>query len=225
MGDAALRLALLGRQGAGKGTQAVRISHHFAIAHIATGDILRAAVRAGTPFGEKAKAYLDRGELVPDAVIIGVVAERLSEADATRRGFVLDGFPRTVEQAEALEGLLAPHGLDVVIDLEVPEWLVLERLASRRVCSVCGANYSTSMPPRVDWTCDLCGGEVVQRADDTEEAIRRRLDAYERQTTPLIEYYRERELLEVVDGVGGPEEVMERILEALARHGVVEEGR
>lgn len=225
MGEAALRLALLGRQGAGKGTQAVRISHHFAIAHIATGDILRAAVRAGTPFGEKAKAYLDRGELVPDAVIIGVVAERLSEVDATRRGFVLDGFPRTVEQAEALEGLLAPHGLDVVIDLEVPEWLVLERLASRRVCSVCGANYSTSMPPRVDWTCDLCGGEVVQRADDTEEAIRRRLDAYERQTTPLIEYYRERELLEVVDGVGDPEEVMERILEALARHGVVEEDR
>lgn len=225
MAEAALRLALLGRQGAGKGTQAVRISHHFAIAHIATGDILRAAVRAGTPFGEKARAYIDRGELVPDAVIIGVVAERLGEADAMRRGFVLDGFPRTVEQAESLEGLLAPHGLDVVIDLEVPEWLVLERLASRRVCSVCGANYSTSMPPRVDWTCDLCGGEVVQRADDTEEAIQRRLDAYERQTTPLIDYYRARGLLEVVDGVGDPEEVMERILEALARHGIVEDGR
>jgi len=223
MADAPLRIALLGRQGAGKGTQATRISHHFAIVHIATGDMLRAAVRAGTPFGEKAKAYIDRGELVPDAVIIGVVSERLAEPDAARRGFVLDGFPRTIAQAEALDALLAPARLDVVVDLEVPEWLVVERLASRRVCSVCGANYSTTLQPRVDWTCDVCGGEVVQRSDDTEEAIRRRLAAYEEQTTPLIAYYREQGVLEVVDGVGEPDEVHERILEALARHGIVSE--
>jgi len=219
-----IRIVLLGRQGAGKGTQATRISHHFAIAHISTGDMLRAAVRAGTPFGEKAKAYIDRGELVPDSVIIGVVAERLAEPDAARRGFVLDGFPRTREQAEALDAILDGARLGVVVDLEVPEWLVLERLASRRVCSVCGANYSTEMPPRADWTCDVCGGEVVQRADDTEEAIRRRLEAYEAQTAPLIDFYREQGILEVVDGVGDPEEVHERILEALARHGIVGEG-
>ncbi len=218
-----IRIALLGRQGAGKGTQAMRISHHFAIAHISTGDMLRAAVRAGTPFGEKAKAYLQRGELVPDAVIVGVVAERLGEPDAKRRGFVLDGFPRTLHQAEALESILLPEGLGVVVNLEVPEWLVLERLASRRVCSVCGANYSVAMPPHVDWTCDVCGGEVVQRADDTEEAIRRRLAAYESATAPLIAFYEGRGLLETVDGVGDPEEVHERMLEALARHGIVGE--
>ncbi len=208
-----VRLVMLGRQGAGKGTQCVRMSRHYVVPHISTGDMLRAAVKAGTKVGLRAKEYMDRGELLPDEIIVDVVDEQLSDPDLTRRGFILDGFPRTVAQAEALERIVADvGGLDVVIDLDVPVPVVLERLASRRVCVDCGANYSTENPPKELWICDECGGDVVQRADDTPEAIQRRLDLYELETAPLTEWYAERGLLEVVDGLGTTDEVAERII-------------
>jgi len=178
--------------------------------------MLRAAVKAGTEFGQLAKAYMDRGELIPDDVIMGIVEDRLAEPDATR-GFLLDGFPRTTVQAKALDEMVGPKAIDLALDLEVPTELVLQRLSSRRVCSTCGANYSLEAPPKLNWTCDLCGGEVVQRPDDTESAIRRRLDLYEESTAPLLEFYSERNLLSVVDGVGTPDEVMERLVEVVDR--------
>ena len=150
--------------------------------------------------GTLAKGFVDNGQLVPDEVVIGIVAERLAERDARSRGFILDGFPRTTHQAAALAKLLQPAHLDCVIDLNVPTEVVLVRLASRRVCSFCGHNYSTQAPPQRGWRCDHCGGEVVQREDDREEAIQARLDAYENQTRPLIDWYSERGLLVSVDG-------------------------
>jgi adenylate kinase len=212
------RLIVLGKQGAGKGTQAVRLSHHYVVPHIATGDTFRAAVRSGSEFGKKAKEYLDAGELVPDDVVIGVVTERLTHDDTTHRGFILDGFPRTVHQAEALAGILEPHTLDLAINLDIDNETVLRRLAARRVCSDCGANYSmTENPPRVRGICDNCGGEVVQRDDDTETAIRRRLELYERETAPLISWYDEQSLLATVDATGDPDEVTDRVVGLVAR--------
>jgi adenylate kinase len=203
-----VRLVLLGKQGAGKGTQCVRLARHYVVPHISTGDMFRAAVKAGTEFGRKAKEYMDAGELIPDDVVIGVVNERLEQDDTKSRGFILDGFPRTVHQAEALQTLLEPRGIDVAVDLEVPTEVVLNRLASRRVCDTCGANYSLQAPPKQNWTCDICGGEVVQREDDTEAAILRRLALYEEQTAPLIAWYQERGILVVVDGLGSPDDVL-----------------
>ena len=201
------RLIILGKQGAGKGTQCVRLSRHYVVPHISTGDMFRAAVKSRSELGEKAKEYMDAGELVPDEVVMGLVAERLSLDDTKARGFVLDGFPRTVHQAKGLAELLAPDEIDLVVNLKVPTEVVLHRLAGRRVCIDCGANYSVDSPPRLNWTCDICGGEVVQREDDTEGAIRRRLDLYERETRPLVDWYAERDLLAVVDGVGDPDEI------------------
>ena len=178
---------VLGKQGAGKGTQAVRLSRHYVVPHISTGDTFRAAVRSGSEFGQKARKYLDAGELVPDEIVIGMVQRAADPHDTTQRGFILDGFPRTVGQADALIEMLDPVGLDLVINLEVATEHVLGRLAGRRVCADCGANYSVvDNPPRVRDICDVCGGEVVQRDDDTEAAIRRRLELYERETAPLI---------------------------------------
>jgi adenylate kinase len=211
------RLIILGKQGAGKGTQAVRLSHHYVVSHISTGDMFRGAVRSGSEFGKQAKTYLDAGDLIPDEVVIGVVHERLSQSDIAKRGFILDGFPRTVGQAEALLDILAPITIDISINLEIPTDHVLQRLASRRVCSDCGANYSVQSPPKRNWTCDVCGGEVVQREDDTEAAIRRRLELYERETAPLIRWYAERELLFEVDAVGSPEQVTDRLVREIDR--------
>lgn len=211
------RLVILGKQGAGKGTQCTRLSHYFVIPHISTGDMLRAAAKAATEFGKLAKSYMDGGDLVPDEVITGVVGERLREVDARSRGFLLDGFPRTAVQAESLSTILSPSDIDLVIDLDVPTEMVLKRLASRRVCSVCGANYSLTERPKHDWICDTCGGEVIQRDDDTEQAIQRRLDIYDSQTKPLIDYYRGREKLAVVSGVGEPDEVMGRLITVINR--------
>jgi adenylate kinase len=201
------RLIILGKQGAGKGTQCVRLSRHYVVPHISTGDMFRAAVKSRSQLGEKAKEYMDTGELVPDEVVMGLVAERLGLDDTKARGFVLDGFPRTVHQAKGLAELLAPDEIDLVVNLEVPTEVVLRRLAGRRVCVDCGANYSVDSPPRLNWTCDICGGEVVQREDDTEAAIRRRLDLYERETRPLVDWYSERDLLAEVTGVGDPDEI------------------
>ena len=209
------RLVLLGRQGAGKGTQCVRLSRHYVVPHISTGDMLRSAVREGTEFGRKAKEYMDAGELLPDDVIVGIVDERLMLDDTRARGFVLDGFPRTVAQATSLLEILQPRGLDMAVNLDVPRDAVLARLAARRVCSDCGANYSVDARPRHDWTCDVCGGDVIQRADDTEEAITRRLDLYERETSPLIAWFDERNLLVEVDGVGDPDVVSDRLVKVV----------
>jgi adenylate kinase len=194
------------------------LSRHYVVPHISTGDVFRAAVRSGSEFGKRAKEFLDAGELVPDEVVIGVVRERLTDHDTTHRGFILDGFPRTVHQAEALIEILDPHGLDAALDLEIETTHVMLRLASRRVCSDCGANYSAvDNPPRTAGICDTCGGEVVQRADDTESAIRRRLEIYERETAPLIAWYRERELLCQIDALGTPDSVTDRCVNAVER--------
>jgi len=212
-------LILLGRQGAGKGTQCVRLSRHYVVPHISTGEMLRTAVKAASPLGVEAKRYMDAGDLLPDDVMIGIVRERLHEADARVRGYILDGFPRTVPQADALYDITrTTRAVDVVIDLEVPRGLVITRLAARRVCETCGTNYSLAVHPSHSWTCDVCGGDVIQRADDTEEAINRRLDLYDTQTAPLIEFYRERGELEVVDGVGDPDDVLHRLISTIDKH-------
>ncbi len=212
------RLIVLGKQGAGKGTQAVRLSHHYVVPHIATGDMFRSAVRSGSEFGTKAKEYLDAGDLVPDDIVIGIVTERLTHDDTTHRGFILDGFPRTVQQAEALIDILAPQKIDLVVNLDIDNETVLRRLAARRVCSDCGANYSvTDNPPRVTDICDVCGGEVVQRDDDTENAIMRRLELYERETAPLISWYDEREMLATLSAVGTPDEVTDKVVTEVDR--------
>jgi adenylate kinase len=209
------RLVVLGKQGAGKGTQCVRLSHHYVVPHVSTGDMLRAAVKQGTNIGIKAKDQMDRGELLGDDLIMDMVAERLGESDVRARGFVLDGCPRTVAQAERLAGILAPFDLDLAIDIEIHTTQVLRRLAARRVCVDCGANYSLSSPPLINWTCDVCGGEVVQREDDTEEAIERRLDLYEHQTAPLIDWYRTRGQLQSVPGTGSPDAVTRRMVKVI----------
>ena len=214
------RLVLLGRQGAGKGTQCTRLSRHYVVPHISTGDILRAAVREGTEFGKKAKELMDAGELLPDDVIVGIIDERLDRDDTRTRGFILDGFPRTTTQAEELLRITAPRGIDLVVNLEVARDIVLRRLASRRVCSDCGTNYSTDAPPKYGTTCDVCGGDVIHREDDTEAAIKKRLDLYERETAPLLGWFEARNLLVTIDGMGTADEVTDRLVRAidLARH-------
>jgi adenylate kinase len=209
------RLIVLGKQGAGKGTQCVRLSHHYVVPHVSTGDMLRAAVKQGTPLGIKAKDQMDRGELLGDDLIMEMVATRLNESDVRARGFVLDGCPRTVAQAEELASILNPMDLDAAVDIEVPTAQVLRRLAARRVCIDCGANYSTTTPPLINWTCDVCGGEVVQREDDREEAITRRLELYERQTTPLIDWYHSRNQLASISGTGSPDTVTRRLIKSI----------
>lgn len=209
-----VRLIVLGRQGSGKGTQCARLAEHYGVPHVSTGDMLRAAVREGTAFGLKAKEYMDRGDLLPDDVIIGVVAERLSAPDA-RAGWLLDGFPRTPGQAEALDEVTREAPFDLAVNLDVPEDVVVGRIASRRVCSSCGTIYSTAQPPTDPWKCDNCGGEVVQRADDTEEAVRRRLAEYEAQTSPLIAWFDARGKLVTLDGAGRPDEVFAAVVAAV----------
>lgn len=211
-----VRLVVLGRQGAGKGTQAARLARHHAVPHISTGDMLRAAVTAGTAFGRKAKSVMDGGGLVSDDIMVGIVDERLDEPDAAERGYILDGFPRTEAQAEALEEITVARPLDVVLDLEVPEEVVLERITKRRVCVGCGTIYSVDEPPARGWVCDVDGAEVVQRDDDTEEAVRKRLDLYASETLPLVAFYAERGLLAEVDGLGTPDEVFARLQAAVA---------
>lgn len=205
------RLVLLGKQGAGKGTQAARLSERYGIEHVSTGDLFRAAAAAGTPAGKEAEQYMNRGDLVPDELTLRIVEERFAEDGLVDRGFVLDGFPRTLPQAEKLEDVLGGHPLDLVINLDVPTDIVLDRIAGRRVCEKCGTTYHVTAPPEKNWTCDVCGGEVVQRDDDTEEAVMRRLELYEEETVPIFDFYRRLGKLVAVDGTGSGEDVFARV--------------
>jgi adenylate kinase len=212
-----MRLVIFGPQGAGKGTQSARISEKYSIPAISTGEIFRWAISEETPLGLEAKTYVEAGRLVPDEVTIGVVKERLEEDDA-KDGFLIDGFPRNIAQSEALDEFLEKRGtkLDGAVVIDVPEEVSLRRLTTRRVCSKCGRNYSVDAPPKVDWTCDACGGRVVVRQDDQEDAtIRERLSVYAEQTFPLKKYYEARGVLKEVDGQGTPDEVFDRIVAAL----------
>jgi len=206
------RLVLLGKQGAGKGTQASRLAERYGIEHVSTGDLFRAAAAAGTPAGKEAEQYMNRGDLVPDDLTLRIVEERFAEDGLVDRGFVLDGFPRTLPQAETLEEVLDGHPLDLVINLDVPTDIVLDRIAGRRVCENCGTTYHVNAPPQKNWTCDVCGGKVVQREDDTEEAVMRRLELYEEETVPIIEFYRRLEKLVVVEGTGSSDDVFGRVV-------------
>jgi adenylate kinase len=180
--------------------------------------MLRGETKAGTELGLEAQRYMDAGELIPDEVVLKMVVQRLDQDDTRTRGFVLDGFPRTVPQAEGLDELLSPASLDLAVNIVVPTPLVLRRLASRRVCEDCAAIYSTVSPPRVAWICDACGGEVIHREDDTEAAIHRRLDLYDRETQPLIAWYRRSNKLVSISGVGSPEAVSDRLVTAVDDH-------
>ncbi|CAN5637428.1 adenylate kinase [soil metagenome] len=212
-----MRLVILGPQGAGKGTQSVRISEKYDVPDISTGDMFRWAISNGTEMGQQAQEYVQHGRLVPNEITIAVVRERL-EAQDCLHGFLLDGFPRNLAQAEALDGILEDQGsqLDAALVIEVPEEVSLRRLTGRRVCSQCGRNYNVDNPPKRDWECDRCGGKVEKRLDDQDEAaIRERLKLYHEQTEPLKEYYEQRGTLRSVSGEGSPDDVFNRIVTAL----------
>jgi adenylate kinase len=208
-----MRLVVFGPQGAGKGTQSKRIADKFGITAIATGDIFRWAISLETELGQQVQGYVDEGTLVPDELTIEVVRERLSEDDC-KSGFLLDGFPRNLHQAEALDRILAEQGskLDAALVLEVPQEVSERRILGRRMCANCGRNYHLDTPPAVNWTCDTCGGTVGRRADDEDDdKVRERLRLYHEQTEPLKLHYAGRNLLRVVDGVGTTSEVFARI--------------
>lgn len=214
-----MHLIMLGPPGSGKGTQGQMLAEDLQIPHIATGDIFRTAVQELTELGQRAQGYMNRGELVPDKVVVGIVSERLREPDC-KKGFVLDGFPRTVEQAEALDEILLGLGkkLDGVILLEVGKEELVGRLSGRRVCRRCGATYHVEhTPPRREERCDRCGGELYQREDDGEETVRRRLDVHEGQTKPLRMYYQRRGLLHIIDASQPIKKVFADILGELGR--------
>jgi adenylate kinase len=215
MNGSGVRLVLLGKPGAGKGTQAALLSSHYGVEHLSTGDVFRSAVAQGTPVGLEVKHFLDTGELVPYEIVIRVVDEHFAASGPLQDGFILDGFPRTLVQAEKLEEVLIDHPLDLVLNIEVPTETILDRIAGRRVCAECGASYHVSHPPKVDWTCDVCGGAVVQRDDDTEAAVANRLDVYARQTVPIIDFYERLGKLASVDGVGEGPEVQERLIKEI----------
>ena len=211
------RLVFLGPPGAGKGTQAVTIAQKLRVPHISTGDILRAAVKVDSPLGRQARQYMDAGELVPDELVNRLVAERLGEPDCAG-GFLLDGFPRTLVQGQALEEALKDmkSALDAVVYFDVPRQELIRRLTGRRACPECGANYHVeTLKPKVEGVCDKCGGQLYQRDDDKRETIENRLSVYEKQTAPLIQYYEGGAKLVSIPGEGSIEEVFERTCQAL----------
>lgn len=214
-----MRLLIMGPPGAGKGTQAETLTKRLSIPHISTGDMFRKAISEGTQLGKEAKSYMDKGELVPDEVTIGIVRERLSESDCNQ-GFLLDGFPRTVTQGEALEQILKNLGanLDMVLNIKVSDEKLVARLTGRRICRDCGTGYHVLYnPPIAVGVCDKCGGELYQRSDDSEETAINRLAVYHQNTAPLMDFYRERGLLKDIDGDGPISEVLIAIGEALGR--------
>ena len=213
-----MNIILLGPPGAGKGTQAKMLIGKYQIPQISTGDILRAAVKEGTALGKEAKSFMDKGQLVPDSVVIGIVEERIQEPDCTK-GYMLDGFPRTVPQAEALDGMLSKlsAGIDHVVSIEVANDELVKRLTGRRTCRECGAGYHVMFdPPKVEGVCDKCGGELYQRDDDNEQTVRSRLNVYESQTLPLIDYYKAQGKIRPIDGVGEIKEIFGRITTVLS---------
>ncbi len=212
-----MKLIFLGPPGAGKGTQAKMMIDRYGIPQISTGDILRAAVKEGTPMGKKAKEYMDAGKLVTDDIVIGIMEDRLKQNDC-KKGFILDGFPRTVAQAEALDNMLMNLGmpLDKVLALIVPDGELLKRLTGRRTCKSCGQMYHIVFdPPKNESVCDKCGGELYQRQDDNEETIKNRLSVYHSQTSPLIEFYSKKGILFEIDGTRSPEEIFKSIIQIL----------
>ena len=214
-----MKIILMGPPGAGKGTQAEKLVDLYQIPHISTGDMFRKAQKDGTELGLKAKSYMDQGQLVPDEVTVGIVKERLAEADC-KEGFLLDGFPRTVQQADALDTILAEldMALDCVVNIEVDKAFLVDRLTCRRVCRACGATYHiANKAPKVEGVCDKCGGELYQRGDDTIETVSNRLDVYAAQTAPLIDYYKSKGIMSSIDGSKSMEEVLADIRTALEK--------
>ena len=210
-----MKMILLGAPGAGKGTQAERLCKVLDIPTISTGNILRAAVKNGTPTGLKAKAFMDAGKLVPDEVIIGIITERLAEDDC-KNGYILDGVPRTIAQAEAMEK--AGINFDAVVSIEVADEVIMERMSGRRVCESCGASYHlVAVPPKVAGVCDSCGGKLVQRKDDAPETVKDRLAVYHKETEPLKDFYAQRGLLKSVENQPSVEATTAAILKALGR--------
>ncbi len=197
-----MKIIMLGAPGAGKGTQAKMIAEKYSISHISTGDIFRANIKEGTELGKKAKTYMDKGELVPDELVVDLVVDRLAKDDAVK-GYVLDGFPRTIPQAEALDAALAKRNekVDFAIDVNVPDENIVKRMSGRRACVGCGATYHiVNVPPKKEGICDTCGGELILRDDDKPETVLNRLSVYHEQTQPLIDYYTKEGILKTVDG-------------------------
>ncbi|MER6305216.1 adenylate kinase [Streptomyces sp. NPDC001657] len=213
-----MRIVLVGPPGAGKGTQAAYLAKNLVIPHISTGDLFRANISQGTDLGKQAKAFMDAGELVPDEVTIGMARDRMNQPDAAG-GFLLDGFPRNVSQAEALDEALKEDGvtLDAVLDLEVPEEEVVKRIAGRRICRNDSSHvfHVTYSAPKQEGVCDVCGGDLYQRDDDSEETVRKRLEVYHTQTEPIIDYYKAQDLVVTIPALGKVEEVTERAMAAL----------
>ena len=212
-----MKIIMLGAPGAGKGTQAKMIADKFSIPHIATGDIFRANIKEGTELGRKAKEYMDQGLLVPDELVVNLVVDRLTWEDA-KNGYVLDGFPRTIPQAEALTNALAEKGekVDFAINIDVPDQNIIDRMGGRRACVSCGATYHiVNIPPKKEGICDVCGAELILRDDDKPETVKKRLDVYHEQTQPLIDYYKAEGVLKDVDGTVDMKDVFESIVKVL----------
>ena len=212
-----MKIVMLGAPGAGKGTQAIKIADKYGIPHVSTGDIFRANIKGGTELGKKAKSYIDKGELVPDEVTIGMLLGRIAEEDC-KDGYVLDGFPRTIPQAESLTKALAEKGekLDYAIDIEVPDDNIVKRMSGRRACPKCGATYHiVYAAPKVPNVCDNCGSELIIRSDDKPETVQDRLSVYHKQTEPLIAYYKEEGILRTVDGTQDLPKVFEDVVKIL----------
>ncbi|PRH79564.1 adenylate kinase [Streptomyces solincola] len=217
-----MRIVLVGPPGAGKGTQAAFLAQNLSIPHISTGDLFRANISQGTELGKQAKAYMDAGNLVPDEVTVGMAKDRMEQADA-ENGFLLDGFPRNVAQAEALDAILEQKSLklDAVLDLEVPEDEVVKRIAGRRICRSNGAHvyHVVYNQPETEGVCDVCGGELYQREDDSEETVRKRLEVYHTETEPIIDYYKAQGLVATISALAKVDEVTERAMRALQGRG------
>ena len=212
-----MKMILLGAPGAGKGTQAQRIAEKYGIPHISTGDIFRANIKNGTELGKKAKAFMDQGLLVPDELTVDLVMDRISQPDC-KEGYILDGFPRTIPQAEALTEALKKQGtaIDYALDIEMEDQAIIDRMAGRRVCAKCGATFHVvNIPPKKEGVCDNCGGELELRDDDAPETVKKRLNVYHEQTAPLIEYYKKQGILHEIDGTLGIDGVAAKVAEIL----------
>ena len=212
-----MKIIMLGAPGAGKGTQAKRIAQRYGIPHVSTGDIFRANIKNGTELGMKAKAYMDAGNLVPDEITIGMLLDRIHEADC-EKGYVLDGFPRTIPQAESLTAALKERGekMDYAIDVDVPDENIINRMSGRRACLACGTTYHIAYnPPKKEGVCDQCGEPLVLRKDDKPETVKNRLEVYHQQTQPLIDYYKKEGILAQVDGTQNMDQVFEDIVKIL----------